>query len=342
MICPESTISRDVLKYCAEIGADPFLVQGAGGNVSWKEDSTLWIKASGTWLANADKEEIFIPVDLAGLKSEIAKQNFSAVPKVVSDVKLKPSIETMLHALIPHRVVIHLHAIEILAHLVRQDFEANFNSVLDKTFYFSVVDYYKPGADLALAIDAALTKCPSTDVIFLKNHGIVIGGENVIDVHKTLCKITESLITEPVIRKSDSAVISKPPKRFSDQYTAVADPCVHQLALDPILFSRLQCNWALYPDHVVFLGPRAHAYESWSRFEDEALRSRLSPELIFLAGEGVFAKKSFTRAKQTQLRCYFDVMVRQKADSSLIGLTNDQIAELLNWDAEQYRMSLAV
>jgi hypothetical protein len=34
-------------------------------------------------------------------------------------------------------------------------------------------------------------------------------------------------------------------------------------------------------------------------------------------------------------------MVRQQADSSLTSLTNDQIAELLNWDAEHYRMSLA-
>jgi rhamnose utilization protein RhaD (predicted bifunctional aldolase and dehydrogenase) len=39
--------------YCAEIGRDPLLVQGAGGNVSWKANDTLWIKASGTWLADA-------------------------------------------------------------------------------------------------------------------------------------------------------------------------------------------------------------------------------------------------------------------------------------------------
>lgn len=341
MIYPESTFGKDVRKYCAEIGADPLWVQGAGGNISWKEDSTLWIKASGTWLSNAEIEEIFIPVDLAGIKSEIAKQNFSVAPKVVNDVKLKPSIETMLHALMPHCLVIHLHAIEILAHLVRRDFEKYFNSVIDKTFCFAVVDYYKPGADLALAIDAALIKSPSADVIFLKNHGIVIGGDNVIDVHKKLCNITESLITESLIKKSDSAVISKPPKSFSYQYTALDDPCVQQLALDPMLFSRLRRDWALYPDHVVFLGPRAHVYESWSRFEDEVLLSGLSPELIFLAGEGVFVQKSFTKAKQAQLRCYFDVMARQKADSSLTCLTNEQIAELLNWDAEQYRMRLA-
>jgi|UniRef100_UPI0040474022 rhamnose utilization protein RhaD (predicted bifunctional aldolase and dehydrogenase) len=342
MIYPESTVGRDVRKYCTEIGADPLWVQGAGGNVSWKEDSTLWVKASGTWLSNAEKEEIFIPVDLMGIKSEIAKKNFSVAPKVVSDVKLKPSIETMLHALMPHRVVIHLHAIEILAHLVRRDFEKYFSSVVDKTFRFSVVDYYKPGSELALAIDVTLKKCPLTDVIFLKNHGIVIGGDNVIDVHEKLCKITDSLTTESAVRKTAPVVICKPPKIFLHQYTAVDDPFVHQLALDPLLFSRLNRDWALYPDHVVFLGPTPHVYESWARFEDEALSSDLLPELIFLAGEGVFVQKSITRAKLAQLRCYFDVMVRQTSGHPLIGLTNDQIAELLNWDAEQYRMSLAI
>lgn len=342
MIYPESTVGRDVRKYCTEIGADPLWVQGAGGNVSWKEDSTLWVKASGTWLSNAEKEEIFIPVDLMGIKSEIANKNFLVAPKVVSDVKLKPSIETMLHALMPHRVVIHLHAIEILAHLVRRDCDKYINSMVDKTFRSSIIDYHKPGADLALAIHAALDKCPSTDVIFLKSHGIVIGGDNVIDIHEKLCKISESLSTESAFGKTDSVAICKTPKSISHQYVAVDDPFVHQLVLDPFLFNRLQRDWALYPDHVVFLGPRPHVYESWSKFEDEALTSGLFPELIFLAGEGVFVQKSFTRAKLAQLRCYFDVMVRQTSGSPLTVLTSDQIAELVSWDAEQYRMNLSI
>ena len=37
----------------ASVGADPLLVQGAGGNTSLKQAGLLWIKASGTWLMNA-------------------------------------------------------------------------------------------------------------------------------------------------------------------------------------------------------------------------------------------------------------------------------------------------
>ena len=37
----------------AALGADPLRTQGAGGNTSIKRDGVMWIKASGTWLADA-------------------------------------------------------------------------------------------------------------------------------------------------------------------------------------------------------------------------------------------------------------------------------------------------
>ena len=35
------------------IGADPLLIQGPGGNTSFKSGDELWVKASGAWLAEA-------------------------------------------------------------------------------------------------------------------------------------------------------------------------------------------------------------------------------------------------------------------------------------------------
>ena len=48
----------------ARVGRDMTLVQGAGGNTSVKEGDVLWVKASGAWLSEADKRDIFVPVDL--------------------------------------------------------------------------------------------------------------------------------------------------------------------------------------------------------------------------------------------------------------------------------------
>ena len=78
--------------YCEEIGLDSKLVQGAGGNVSWKDQDTLWIKASGEWLADARKKDIFLPIDLKHLKDSIKKSDFDVIPKLLSKTKLRPSI----------------------------------------------------------------------------------------------------------------------------------------------------------------------------------------------------------------------------------------------------------
>ena len=133
------TLKTAVIEYCSIIGSDPLLVQGAGGNVSWKEGDTLWVKASGTWLAEAAEKDIFVPVDLQHLRTAIEKGDFSVTPKVLGDSVLRPSIETLLHALMPHRVVVHLHAIEILAHLVRDNCQTDFQLLLDASIHWTTV-----------------------------------------------------------------------------------------------------------------------------------------------------------------------------------------------------------
>ena len=59
--------AMEFLQLSAKIGQDRALVQGPGGNTSIKEDDVLWVKASGTELANALTAEIFVPVRLAAL-----------------------------------------------------------------------------------------------------------------------------------------------------------------------------------------------------------------------------------------------------------------------------------
>ena len=46
-------LTTDFRKLSANLGQDPLQVQGPGGNTSVKDDEVMWIKASGTELANA-------------------------------------------------------------------------------------------------------------------------------------------------------------------------------------------------------------------------------------------------------------------------------------------------
>jgi rhamnose utilization protein RhaD (predicted bifunctional aldolase and dehydrogenase) len=337
-----NALRESVVAYCAKIGQDPLLVQGAGGNVSWKEQGTLWIKASGTWLADANNKDIFVPIDLQHLRSALQIGDYTVKPRPLSESPLRPSIETLLHALMPHRVVAHLHAIEILATLVRIDCFQQIQRIIGDSCSWSAVAYHKPGSELAHAVATALSKHAASNIVFLQNHGIVIGGETVEEVNKTLDSLLQSFRKNNV-QSENNCAFSIDESAFIDGYSLIPDTAVQRLALDINLFYRLKSDWALYPDHVVFLGHQAHAYENIQDLNTENAKSKSikQPELIFVRNAGVFFKNTFNLAKHQQLRCYHDVITRQKSNQTLQALTDTQIAQLLNWDAEHYRASIA-
>ena len=85
----------------ARIGSDPLLTQASTGNSSMKLDGVLWIKASGKWMADATRKDILIPLDLTEVR-ECVKQQVDPAGRYAS-----ASIETAMHVVLPHRVVLH-------------------------------------------------------------------------------------------------------------------------------------------------------------------------------------------------------------------------------------------
>jgi rhamnose utilization protein RhaD (predicted bifunctional aldolase and dehydrogenase) len=332
-----AAIRLSMIEFCVAIGQDALLVQGAGGNVSWKDGETLWIKASGMCLAHAKEREIFVPVDLTCLLNAIDQGNFAFKPSALYGSSLRPSIETMLHALMPQTIVVHFHAIEVLAYLVRPTWMSDIQERIGDTVTWASIPYKKPGYQLAARVSHAVKANGAKNVLFLQNHGIVVGGNNVTDVITTLNKVIDALRTQPI---GDYATNNVPVKNIGWGYVPVADPKLHQLAQDPNLFVRLKSNWALYPDHVVFLGNAAHTYLTLDMFADSVKNSSNLPELVFIKDLGTFILSSFGFAKQAQLRCYYDVLVRQEIGQSLNTLMPEAVYDIMNWDAEKYRIQL--
>jgi rhamnose utilization protein RhaD (predicted bifunctional aldolase and dehydrogenase) len=315
-------------------------VQGAGGNVSWKDGSILWVKASGMWLAEANSKNIFVPVNLMHLQSALSKQDFYVKPEMASSSELRPSIETLLHALMPHRVVVHLHAVEILAHLVRANIKQEIHDLVGDVVKWIFVDYFKPGADLARAVYEQLRNKPDADVVFMGNHGVVIGGENIDEVTTALHRLTSSLKAKTPCSALGNSATSGRSDLSARGYIPCVDREVSLLATEEKFLTILRHDWALYPDHVVFLGPQAVILESgFSLLElDEAALK--TPTYIVAAGDGVYESLSATPAQKAQIRCYFDVLARQDGLQKLRSLNQPQIADLLDWDAEKYRTGL--
>ncbi len=99
------------------------------------------------------------------------------------------------------------------------------------------------------------------------------------------------------------------------------------LAIDPLCLER-NAGVVFYPDHAVFLGIGV------------ATSFASSPPLVAVPGVGVAISKSAVRAIEPMGRCLADVMRRVPADAQLNPISGEEIARLLDWDAEKYRQSL--
>ena len=337
MINTSCNRTEDIKRFCSDIAKDKLLVQGPGGNVSWKETDKMWIKASGTWLADALEKNIFLPVDLVHLKKAIAKKQFDVTPVVLDNNGLRPSIETFLHALMPQTVVVHLHAVEILSLLVCENYIEEFISKVPNELSWVDVEYACPGQELADVVYQALEGTAQPDLIFLRNHGICIGADTIEGVEVILTKVLEGLKFTNHSTKLIKCVAEPFPVNTAAVYAPINHIGIQQLALNEKLFVYLTESWAMYPDHVVFLGAEPFVYDSILAFNHIVKTQQSLPQIVFIKNMGVFAKDQVTPTILEQLICFYEVLRRQNDDKRTKTLTTQQIDQLLNWEAEEYR-----
>jgi rhamnose utilization protein RhaD (predicted bifunctional aldolase and dehydrogenase) len=313
----------------AKIGADPLLVQAAGGNTSLKQDGVMWIKASGTWLRDAQAKDIFVPLDLARLQVALDADDpacESCTDFAINErnpVGLRPSIETSVHGLIPHAVVVHVHCVNTIAWAILQDAEQQLATRLH-AFNWAYVPYARPGLQLCRAIKKA--KRPNTNVLVLGNHGLVVGAETVTDAEQLLNMVVAAVQRPaPGARQLDLAALTK--IAAGTNYQLPEDQTCHDFAMDAANCARA-ANAVYYPDHVVFLGQHLPA-----TLDTDAAA-------VALPGLGVLVRKDAKPSVEPMLACLSNVFARIDANEKLNPLTLQDIGALLNWDAEKYRQNL--
>ena len=323
----------------AELGREPLLIQVSGGNTSVKEDGLLWVKASGKELVRANDEPIFVPLDLDGVRAAIDRDETDpATPHVVGSTSLRPSIETTLHALLPHRVVVHVHSVNALAWTTREDGEARIAEPMGGLNWVWV-PYCRPGLPLTRMVQEVIGG--DTDLLVLQNHGLVVGGDSAGEVDARLREAEGRLLVPPRPMPGPGAGLSASGDQSGD-YAPASATIVHALGTDPDCFRK--ARGALYPDHVVFLGPEAPVAERgrlWEEARDDYLaRHGEPPQYLIVEGEGVLLRRDCNFGVAEMLECQAEVLARVGADAPLRYLTDVEVGELLNWDAEAYRKTL--
>lgn len=323
------------------IGNNLDLIQGAGGNTSLKDNETLWIKASGCWLSDAFIKDIFVPVDKAEIIKAVIEGDISkiAIKKEQSsfDKSLRPSIETSLHALMPHKFVLHAHGVNTLSIAVLKNGKKYFESLL-KDINWIWVPYVKPGIKLATKVHNSITK--KVDVIILANHGLVVGGNSSQEALSLLnlveTRMNRSLRkTSSQLRKRFMMAISKSIYRESKY------EIVNSIALDEVALKIAETG-VLYPDHVVFLGAGPMKVLSIEEFEDSSskLALTLSNSVVIVRDFGVAVHPRLSANAESMLYCLSSVLLRIQKNENLRYLTQEEVIELIDWDAEKYRKKI--
>ena len=163
------------------LGSSDELVLHGGGNTSVKTtvdgEEILLVKGSG-WDLVSIKAEGFAPVKMSTLL-EMAKLDTLSDSDMVSGQKAamidksapNPSVEAILHAIIPFKVVDHTHADAVVTLSNCKNGQENIKKVFPN---FLIVPYVMPGFILAKTIndmiqDLDWSKCEG---IILHNHGI--------------------------------------------------------------------------------------------------------------------------------------------------------------------------
>ncbi len=338
MISPEFEALIDL---SARVGADPALVQGAGGNTSIKQDGTLWIKASGLWLAQARQRNVMVPVALDPLLEALERDDPAcekAQTFVISEQNptgLRPSIETTVHALMPQRIVVHVHCVETIATAVQADAETLVAKKLAGVPY-AFIPYARPGLPLAKAIAERLRD--GVSVLILGNHGLAVAADSVAAAETLLHHISARLrVTPRPAPAPDKPALAR--LALDSDYVLPEDEAMHAAASD-LESVRIGAGGNLYPDHVIFLG-RALAIAAPGETAADVEKNHIDkPPVILFPGKGVLARRDIDAGAAAMARCFADVAARIPENARLRYLTAAENAELLGWDAEKYRQQL--
>lgn len=332
----------DISQYAGE-RAD--YTQGGGGNTSVKnfDNGMMLIKASGYRLVDIDETTAFVAVDKNKIESyynsvdlsvekdyekESAEVSKNSVVAIAGMQTLRPSVEVGFHAILK-KYVIHTHSVYANLLTCSQEGESLAEKLFkDKDFGFIFLPYINPGFELTLAMKNKIDcfvkengKYP--EVIFMKNHGLVVTGDYNdrvkcvnTDVNETIRKYfdLEDNFRKVTLKATETGFVSE---------TKIVTDFVKENLLDKAMLDK----YPLYPDQLVYLNNiLAH-----------------SPNTLVVKDGNVYYNtdiKQATTLEETLAAYLFVVTTVKKANLTLSTMNEKEVYFINNWEAEKYRRSV--
>lgn len=371
----------DLIAAARELGADPTLVLNGGGNCSVKESwlrpdgetiDALYIKSSGFDMVDTAKENL-VPLDrqyLANLLDQADWDN-DKFPELLRAARLggsdlSPSVEAMVHALLPDKYVLHSHADIVQAVTDTPSARQVAESIWGDEVV--VLNYASPGEPLAREFARGLAENPDAHSFVVLGHGVFVSADSAEEAlarHERVLAFAKEAL--PAWQAAESLSSTAPPRSLElAERVSLLRKELSEIAGVPLTVSRPRhspLNGLLgdkevaaalnrgpaTPDHVNWVGPtvvtqlsptayaeeyREYVARNAARLGEEIEplpaypRALLDNELGFLA-----AGPSLKDVVATTDICEHTLSIAKAAESlgGYVPATEDHVFELEYW-----------
>src|SRR5207302_5855513 len=204
------------------LGGDPRLVLHGGGNTSLKTvvsdlfgepDEALCVKGSG-WDMAAIEPPGFSVLRLAPLcqlraRSALSDQDMLRVLRAsrLDPDAPNPSVETLLHAFLPHKFIDHTHATAVLSLADQPDGAERCADLYGPRV--GIVPYLMPGFGLAKKAAEVFEADPAVEGLVLLKHGVFSFGDSAREAYERMIAIVT--LAEERLQRGRKSVFAAAP-----------------------------------------------------------------------------------------------------------------------------------
>jgi len=372
---------KELIEISKYYGRNIEYVIAGGGNTSFKDNETIWIKASGQSLAELTEDGLVAlrREKLQLISSKVYSDNSSErEQQVLTDMFLsipdpaknkRPSVETSLHEIIQYKFVVHLHPTLINGILCSRNAKPLINKLFGESVLF--VPYIDPGYTLFKKLESEIITYREKNgcdpkIIFLENHGSFVGADTTEEIksiyddiiqkisgHVTPLTEPEQLPYNPILNK----VLPRLRIILSGEHPGVIrfrhNSLIAKFYLNQQEFHKI--SLPLTPDIIVYCKTR-YLYIEQSGTADkiiDSLKYQLPhfineygymPKVFIIKDMGIFAIAESYASAEACLDVYEDLIKISYYASQCGGikfLSPEQVAFIDQWEVENYRRKVS-
>ncbi|MDZ4199539.1 MAG: class II aldolase/adducin family protein [Kiritimatiellia bacterium] len=339
----------------------PDYVRGGGGNTSAKNIDTLWVKPSGTTLAEM-KPETFVAMDRERISrlytetppAEAAAREALVKTRMAEAVRPgssgRPSVEAPLHNAFSFTYVVHTHPAIVNAMTCARQGE----DVCRRRFPEALwIPYTDPGYTLCMKVrnacrDWEKTRGREPRVVFLENHGIFVGGSAPEEIRETMAGTIAELsgllaaagipVELPIQPGPDPETAERTRRRLRDLLGADAAQAVFTGRFETP-------GGPISPDHIVYA--KSYVYDGPLEEEpiNEFRKNRGYAPRVVRTRDSVWGLGDTKRNAELALEFALDGAQVQHYARAFGGIQYLDAAArdfIENWEVESYRRSVAL